>query len=107
MPSISVLLSVFLIFFIVILFMYIVYLNGEYKKVMQLYSDAVKEQEKIEGKFFEYNEKIEKLYREISDLKIEKANLNQDKEQLKRMIEQLKKVNQELKAKIATLEDIY
>ncbi len=107
MPSISFLLCIFLIFFVIILFMYIVYLNGEYKKVMQLYSDAIKEQEKMEGKFFEYNEKVEKLYKEISDLKIEKANLIQDKEHLKKQILKLKKINEELKAKIATLEDIY
>ena len=87
--------------------MYIVYLNGEYRKVMQLYTDSVKEQEKIENRFLEYNEKIEKLYKEISDLKLEKSNLIQDKEKLKRTILQLKKINTELKTKISTLEDMY
>ncbi|GEM_PF-5736524 len=107
MPSISLLLSIFLIFFIVILLMYIVYLNSEFKRIMNLYSEAIQEQEKMEKKFLEYNEKTEAFYKEIADLKVDNNNLNQDKELLKRKLEVSVKTIEALKAKVASLEDIY
>ena len=67
--------------------MYIVYIHSEYNKIMVLYSKAVEEKKKLEDGLLEFNSKIDKLYKEITDLKVEKAKLVDENKILQMMFQ--------------------
>ena len=66
--------------------MYIVYIHAEYNKIVTLYSKTVEEQKRLEDNLLEFNGKMDKLYKEITNLKVEKTKLEDENKQLKSRI---------------------
>jgi predicted nuclease with TOPRIM domain len=104
MLSISAMIIIFSFICIVVLLMYIVYIHSEYNKIVGLYTKTVEEHKKLQGNLLEFNTKIDKLYKEISDLKVEKTKLADENKTLKSRVTNLKNITNKLREKMKEMQ---
>ncbi len=104
MLSISAMLIIFSAVCIVVLLMYIVYLHTEFQKIVNLYSEVVEEKQKYQDNLIDFNGKLDKLYKEISTLKVDKAKLEDENKILKSRITNLKNITKKLREKVKEMQ---
>ncbi len=84
--------------------MYIVYLHTEFQKIVNLYSEVVEEKQKYQDNLIDFNGKLDKLYKEISTLKVDKAKLEDENKILKSRITNLKNITKKLREKVKEMQ---
>ena len=84
--------------------MYIVYIHSEYYKITTLYSKTVEEHKKLENNLLEFNGRMDKLYKEITNLKVEKTKLEDENKQLKSRINNLRNITNKLREKLKEMQ---
>ncbi len=104
MLSISAMIIIFSVICIIVLLMYIVYIHSEYNKIVTLYTKTVEEHKKLEENLLEFNSRIDKLYKEITDLKVEKAKLVDENKTLKSRVTNLKNITNKLREKMKEMQ---